>query len=181
MYLTHISDLCYHLIWYLGARNIKLSIIESYCLWGVDICICSLQYCFLIYGMFDSATVALNSISPIFFQVKKKVTAPSWVWKYWGFSLCQSSAFIKTFGIRKVRKGEDIFDKKLDSPTQCFRIRPRLQQSFFSNRVYCHIIPHKALFSNKKLERALLMLKHTEPDSISWCLNTQNQIQSLDA
>ena len=72
MYLTHISDSCYYLIWYLGARNIKLSIIESYCLWGVDICICSFQYCFLIYGMFDSATVALNSISPIFLQVKKK-------------------------------------------------------------------------------------------------------------
>ena len=37
----------YSFIWYLGARNIKLSIKESYCTW-VDIrCICSFQYCFL--------------------------------------------------------------------------------------------------------------------------------------
>ena len=31
--LALISDSYYSLIWYLGARNIKLSIIESYCLW----------------------------------------------------------------------------------------------------------------------------------------------------
>ena len=38
----------YSLIWYLGARNIKLSIIESYCLW-VDIrCVSSFQFCFHI-------------------------------------------------------------------------------------------------------------------------------------
>ena len=65
----------------------------------------------------------------------KKVTAPSRVWKFWEYSLCQNSALIMANGIRKVRKGVDIFDKKMlilvsSSRTQCFRIRPRLQQSF---------------------------------------------------
>ena len=65
----------------------------------------------------------------------KKVTAPSRVWKFWEYSLCQNSALIMANGIRKVRKGVDIFDKKMlilasSSRTQCFRIRPHQQQSF---------------------------------------------------
>ena len=74
--------------------------------------------------------VASNSISSIFFKVKKKVTAPSWVSKFWGYSLCQNSALIMTNGIRNVRRGEDIFDKKIlvssSRPQQSF---PCIRQS----------------------------------------------------
>ena len=63
---------------------------------------------------------------------KKKFTALSRVWKFWG---CQNSAIIMTNGIRKVRKGVDTFIKRIlilvsSSRTQCFRIRPLLHQSF---------------------------------------------------
>ena len=56
-----------------------------------------------------------------------------------GYSLCQNSALIIRNGIRNVRKGVDIFDKKLlipasSSRTQCFRIRPCLHQSFPCSR-----------------------------------------------
>ena len=49
--------------------------------------------------------------------------------------LCQNSALIIKNGIRKVRKGVDIFDKRIlvlvsSSRTQYFRIRPCLNQSF---------------------------------------------------
>ena len=48
---------------------------------------------------------------------------------------CQNSALIITNGIRKVRLGVDILTKEFlilvsTSRTQCFRIRPCLQQSF---------------------------------------------------
>ena len=53
--------------------------------------------------------------------------------------MCQNSALIIANGIRKFRKGVDIFDKKILilvslSRTQCFRIRPCLQQSFPCSR-----------------------------------------------
>ena len=43
---------------------------------------------------------------------KLKVTALSRVWKFWGFQLSEFS-LIMTNGIRKVRQGVDIFDKKI--------------------------------------------------------------------
>ena len=85
----------------------------------------------------------------------------------------QYSPFIRKNGIRKVRKGVEIFDKRIlvlvsSSGTQWFRIRPRFWQVgggrepkrkpsfsallFFISGVYCHVIPNKVLFSHKKLK-----------------------------
>ena len=42
--------------------------------------------------------------------------------------------------------------------------------SFFPSRVYCHFIPRRVLFSNKKLERVV-----QEPDcsELPWCLHIE--------
>ena len=62
---------------------------------------------------------------------------------------CQNSALIMTNGIRKVKKGVDIFNKRIlvlvrFTRTQCFRVRERepLILSFSPSGVYYTVIPH---------------------------------------
>ena len=89
--LTHISDSYYSLIWYLGAGNIKLTIIESYCLW-VD-----------IRGINCSKT-----ISSIFLLVGKiKVTLHLVGFLNSEDIHCKNSTLIMTNVKRKVRLGVD--------------------------------------------------------------------------
>ena len=84
---------------------------------------------------------------------KKKFTALSRVWKFWG---CQNSAIIMTNGIRKVWKGVDTFIKRIlilvsSSRTQCFSIRPLLHQSFpcklLSDTMLQHTASSTSIFS----------------------------------
>ena len=69
------------------------------------------------------------------YRLKKKCHCTKRGLKILRIYICQNSALKMTNGIRKVRLGVDIFEKKFlilvsSSLTQCFKIRPRLQQSF---------------------------------------------------
>ena len=100
----------YSLLWYLGARNNKLSIIESYSLW-VDIrYINGFQYCFLIQE-------CLSQLLKVNFKQNFLNIITGWKichcikqgLKVLRIYICQNSVLKMTNGIRKVRLGVDIF------------------------------------------------------------------------
>ena len=84
----------------------------------------------MIQGLCLTNQESSGDIFIIFLQVEKiKVTAQRGIH-------CQNSALILTNRTRKVRKGVDIFDKRILEVhlRQCFRIKPFLQLSFPRSR-----------------------------------------------
>ena len=83
-----------------------------------------------------------------------------------------------TNGIRKVRKGVNIFDKRIlilvsSSQTQCFRIQPRLHQSFPCSR--------QSSASIQDLQSSCLYPRFTEFLSLSRVYRVPVSIQGLQS